>query len=247
MQRIAIALSKGGVGKTTTAVNLAAGLARRGKQVLLVDADSQGQSAAGLGCRPAVGLAELVGGEATLESAGMQARENLTLLAGGRSLAGLKRQITRLDFGGERTISDALQACDSKFDYVILDTAPGWDALTINVLFYVERVIAPVSLEILTLQGLFEFTNSLSAIQRYHPAIELAYVLPTFYDRRVRKSEEILSQLRTHFDQKVCPPIRYSVRISEAPGYGQTIFEYAPNSSGAVDYLALTERIIADE
>lgn len=247
MRRIAVALSKGGVGKTTTAVNLAAGLALRGKKVLLIDVDTQGQVAGSLGCRPEAGLAELVAGECELAQAVIEARENLSLLAGGRALAGLKRLITRLDYGGERTISDALNASDSDFEYVILDTSPGWDALTINALFYAEQVLAPVSPEILTLQGLLEFNRSLEAIKRHHPDLELAYVLPTFFDRRVRKSAEIVNQLDAYFSGRVCAPIRYNVRISEAPGYGQTIFEYAPTSTGALDYLSLTERILEDE
>lgn len=246
MKKIAIALSKGGVGKTTTAVNLAAGLAKAGKSVLLIDVDTQGQVARALGCEPVLGLAELILGEAGPEQAILTARENLDLLAGGRSMAGLKRLITRKDFGGEQTLAEALSLLDGGYDYVILDTAPGWDALTINVLFYAQEVLSPVSLEVMTLQGLTEFARSLGSIQRYHPDLCLKYVLPTFLDRRVRKSEEILEQLRSHYSEQVCQPVRYSVRLSEAPGYGQTIYEYAPHSPGAEDYQTLTERIMQD-
>jgi chromosome partitioning protein len=247
MRKIAIALSKGGVGKTTTAVNVAAGLAKAGKSVLLLDADTQGQVARSLGASPAVGLAELVMGEATFEQTCVQARENLWLLAGGRAMAGLKRVITRKDFGGERTLTEALEDIDGRFDYAILDTAPGWDSLTVNVLFYADTVLSPVSLEVMTLQGLMEFSRSLQAIQKYHATLNLEYILPTFFDRRVKKSEEILAQLKDHFGNRVCPPIRYNVRLSEAPGYGQTIFLYTPRSPGAEDYLKLTERILQDE
>lgn len=247
MERIAVALSKGGVGKTTTAVSLAAGLARRGKRVLLVDVDTQGQAARALGCSPPSGLAEVANGDVDLDRALGVAREHLWLLAGGRSLAGLKRLITRKDFGGESTLAEALAPVEARFDYVILDTAPGWDALTINVLFYANAVLAPVSLEIMTLQGLMEFNHSLAAIQKYRPELQLRYILPTFFDRRVRKSDEILTQLQAHFGERVCAPVRYNVRLSEAPGYGQVIFEYAPHSTGAQDYETLTERILADE
>src|SRR5512143_18263 len=102
MRKIAVSLTKGGVGKTTTAVNLAAGLARAGKSVLLIDTDTQGQAAHALGCRPATGLAEVINGEVEFEAALSPASENLWVLAGGRSLAGLKRVITRKDFGGEQ-------------------------------------------------------------------------------------------------------------------------------------------------
>lgn len=247
MRKIAVALSKGGVGKTTTAVNLAAGLAQAGKKVLLVDVDTQGQAARSLGCDPKAGLAELASGEAGADSAILPARERLWVLGGGRSLAGLKRLITRQDYGGERTITEALAVLEGRYDVVILDSAPGWDALTVNLLFYATEVLAPVSLEVLTLQGLAEFVRSLTAIQKYNPALQLKYVLPTFLDRRVKKSEEILGQLRLHYPEQISPPIRYSVRLSEAPAYGQTIFEYAPGSAGAQDYHRLTERILQDE
>jgi chromosome partitioning protein len=247
MYKIAIALSKGGVGKTTTAVNLAAGLARFGKTVLLLDLDTQGQTARALGAAPMHGLAEYVSAEVGFEEACLQARQNLWLLAGGRSMASLKRLITRKDFGGEQTLIEAMQTVDGRFDFVILDTPPGWDALTVNALFYVDRVLAPVSLEVMTLQGLMEFAQSMGAIQKYRPQLELRYILPTFFDLRVRKSEEILGQLQSYFAGRICPPIRYNVRLSEAPGYGQTIFEYAPTSAGASDYQQLTERILRDE
>ena len=247
MKRIAIALSKGGVGKTTTAVNLADGLARRGKSVLLLDLDTQGQVAKALGIKTNIGLAEFITGEASLEDSSIQARQNLWVLAGGRSMAGLKRLITRKDYGGEQTLNEGLKDLDQQFDYVILDTAPGWDSLTVNALFYVEDVLAPVSLEVMTLQGLMDFSHSMSSIQKYHPDLSLKYILPTFFDRRVKKSGEILQQLESYFGERVCSPIRYNVRLSEAPGYGQAIFEYAPNSPGAEDYQTLTERILKDE
>src|SRR5512139_664838 len=122
MRKIAVALSKGGVGKTTTAVNLAAGLANAGKRVLLVDVDTQGQAGKSLGCDHDGGLAELAAGETDPGRLLPAGRENLWLLAGGRGLAGLKRTITRKDYGGEQTLTEALSGLDGSYDYVILDT-----------------------------------------------------------------------------------------------------------------------------
>lgn len=247
MRKLAVALSKGGVGKTTTAVNLAAGLALAGRRVLVVDMDTQGQAAKMLGVAPPNGLAEVAAGQAPLEETLAPARERLDLLAGGPALAGLKRLIARQDFGGEQTVADLLAPLDGSYEYVVLDTAPGWDTLTINALFYAAEVIAPVALEVLALQGLNDFAKSLAGVQRFHPALSLRYIVPTFMDRRVKKSAEILEQLQRAYGSQVTPPIRYNVRLSEAPGYGQTIYEYAPHSPGDEDYRTLTERILRDE
>jgi chromosome partitioning protein len=247
MRRIAIALSKGGVGKTTTAVNLAAGLVQQGRRVLMVDADTQGQAARMLGVQGSYSLAEVAAGDVAPAAALVEARPGLWLMPGGRGLAGLKRVIDRKEFGGEHTIREALAPLDDRFDYAIVDTAPGWDALAVNALFYVDEVLAPVSLEVLALQGLFDFTQNLRSLQQYHERLNLRYVLPTFFDRRVRKSEEIHRQLQTHFGAQLCQPIRYSVRLSEAPGFGQTIYEYAAGSPGADDYEKLTTKVLQDE
>ena len=196
-----------------------------------------------LGLQPKAGLAELMAEELMPEEAIVAARERLWLLAGGKALAGVKRLIAQKDFGGERTLAEALAPLDGRYDYVVLDTSPGWDTMTINVLFYAQEVLTPVSLEVLTVKGLMEFRKSLAAIQKYNEELSFKYVLPTFLDGRVRKSAEILGQLQTYYGQQLCPPIRYNVRLSEAAGFGQTIFEYAPNSPGAEDYWKLTERI----
>ena len=247
MRKIAVALSKGGVGKTTTAVNLSAGLAKQGYRVLLVDMDTQGQAAQALGIKAKFGLAQLASGSRSVEQTILQARDELWLLAGGRELAGLKREIARKDFGSERTISDALRPLDGRYDYIIIDTAPGWDSLTINALFYATEVIAPVALESMALQGLREFGVSLSDIQRYHQRLGLNYILPTFMDRRVKKSQQIYDLLLEYYHARVCQPIRYNVRLSEAPGHGKTIFEYDARSAGAEDYRSLVSRILEDD
>jgi len=246
MRKIAVSLSKGGVGKTTTAVNLSAGLAKAGYKVLLVDTDTQGQTSRALGVKSNAGLAELILGEVKPEEAIVEARERLYLLAGGRSLAGIKRAIDRKDFGGEKTLSEGLDPIDDQYDFIILDTSPGWDSLTVNVLFYTDEILAPVSMEILTLTGLLDFQQSIEAIQKYREDLQIRYILPTFFDKRVKKSEEILQQLQSFYGDKVCDPIRYSVRLSEAPGFGQDIYEYSPASAGSEDYKSLVRRISKD-
>ena len=247
VRRIAVSLSKGGVGKTTTAVNLAVGLTLAGKKVLLVDTDTQGQTSFMLGVKPKAGLTELVTGELTPEETIHRIGEKLSLLAGGRSLAGLKRLISRKDFGGEMTVSEALTPLENQFDYVIMDTSPGWDVLTVNALFYINEVLVPVSLEAMTLQGLTEFLKSVSAIKKYRQELEIKYVLPTFFDRRLKKSEVILEKLREIYGTKLCAPIRTNVRVSEAPSSGKTIFEFAPGSPGAEDYRELIRKIVGDD
>lgn len=245
MRKIGVCLSKGGVGKTTTAVNLSAGLAKQGKKVLLLDLDSQGQASEALGVSPEAGLAELIEG-ASPKDVIIQARESLWLIGGGRSLAGLKRSLARQDFGAERAISKPLAPIELALglDFVIMDFAPSWDSLSIAGLFYAQEVLAPVSLEALSLKGLMEFASRLRDIQEYH-TLALRYVLPTFLDGRVRKSEELLAQLRDYAGEALCHPIRYNVKLSEAPAFGQTIFEYAPSSQGALDYRKLVERILS--
>lgn len=244
MRKICVALSKGGVAKSSTTVSVAHGLALFGKRVLLVDTDDQGQDAFLLGVKPLKSLADLLCGEVTAEEAIFMARENLWILSGCRSLAGVKRIIGRKDFGAEQTLSIALSSLEQTFDFVIVDTAPSWDALTINSLFYCTEVLTPVSLEVLSLNSLAEFSERLKTVQVYNKNLQHRYLLPTFLDRRVKKSSEVLEQLRKYYPSQICDPINYCVRISESAGFGKTIYEYAPTSSGAQGYQKIVKRIL---
>ena len=163
MRKLGIALSKGGVGKTTTAINLSAGLAKAGYNILLIDCDTQGQAGRALGVQSETGLAKVVSGELQPVEAMVQARERLWLLAGGRELAGVKRAIDKREFAAERTLAEALGPLDGRFHYVILDTAPGWDSLSVNVLFYVDEVLAPDG---------FHYTSNHATIWRWREAYQ---------------------------------------------------------------------------
>lgn len=242
-RKICVTLSKGGVGKTTTAVNLSAALALAGFKVLLVDTDTQGQSSYMLGIKPEAGLTELLTGELTAEEAITSARKNLWLLGGGRSLAGVKRIIDKKAFGAEWTLSEAMASQDSQFDFIIIDTSPGWDQLTVNVLFYSSEILVPVALEVMPLHGLSEFMKSLHSIQKYRADLTLNYVLPTFMDTRVKHPQHIYAQLRELYGAQICKPIRYDAAFCDAPSYGKTIFEFAPTSRGAEDYRELVRRV----
>jgi chromosome partitioning protein len=245
MRKICIALSKGGVAKSSTAVSVSHGIALSGKKVLLVDTDDQGQDAFLLGVKPKYGLAAVLNEQVSVNQAVFQAREGLWILSGGKALSGVKRAIGRKDFGSEQTLSEALSSIEGEFDFVIVDTSPSWDTLTINALFYCLEVLTPVSLEVLTLNSLVEFSERLKSVQKFNKSLQHTYLLPTFWDRRVKKSSEILSQLRKYYSEQICDPVKYSVRISEAAGFGKTIYEYAPFSSGAKDYQKTVERILS--
>ncbi|MEJ2691112.1 MAG: ParA family protein, partial [Deltaproteobacteria bacterium] len=191
-------------------------------------------------------LAEMAGGDLQPEEVMVKARENLWLIAGGRQLAGLKRLIDRKDFGGERTITEVISPLEKDFDFVVVDTSPGWDPLTVSVLFYVTELLVPVSLEVMSVQGFGEFLKSIAAIQKYRNDVHLKYILPTFQDMRVKKSGIILEKFKQLYGDMVCTPIRYNASLSENPAHGQSIFEMAPDSKGAEDYRDLVRKVVGD-
>jgi chromosome partitioning protein len=246
-RKICITLSKGGVGKTTTSVNLGAGLALAGYKVLLVDTDTQGQSSYILGKKPGAGLTELLTQELSISDCLTEARNNLWLLSGGKSLAGVKRIIDKKSFGAEFTLSEALSPLDNQFDFILIDTSPGWDQLIVNVLFYSTEVLVPVALEVMPLHGMSEFMKSLGAIQKYRSEVQLKYILPTFLDLRIKGPMVLYDQLKKLYPQQLCKPIRYNESLAEAPSFGKTIFEFAPGSTASEDYRSLVRKVSENE
>ena len=245
MRKIAIANRKGGVGKTTTAVHIAAALTSVDQRVLLIDTDTQAQCSRMLGVDLDRGLAELVDKSATATEALIEARPGLWLLAGGSNLSGLSRDISRRDFKSEAVLSEALEIFDDRFDFVIIDSAPGYNPLSINVLVYADEVLCPVSMEAMAVDGLVKFLEETEPIREYS-GLEIRYVLPTFLDGRVRKSAEILEQLAGFFGERLLQPVHYSVKLSEAPGWGKTVFEYAPRDRGSIDYGVIAGEVLKD-
>jgi chromosome partitioning protein len=246
MRIVAVAMTKGGVGKTTTAVNLSHGLARRGHRVLLVDTDTQGQCAKALGVDYRLTLNDVLLGEAGLLDAAVPARANLDLVAADHHLTRAALAIARREKDGHRTLAEALEPARLRYDWVLLDAAPGVDAVAVNVLGCADDVVAPVALSAAALAGVEEFVHHVARVARHNRRLGLRYVLPTFQDQRTRQSREMMEQLRQRFGSRLCPPIRVNVELAEAFGRQQTIFEHAPSSRGAADYTAFLDMVEED-
>ena len=253
MRKIAVAMAKGGVGKTTTAVNLAHELAIQGQRVLLVDCDTQAQVAKFLGVRPPYGMYEFVTGATCAgepvakKTAVFPARENLWILDGGLMLVELKNWLGEQPSEQRHTyLRRTLVPKGDGLDFIIFDCAPGWDVLSVNVLMAAEEVLCPVALQGPALEGLKTFFGYLISVQKQNELLALKYVLPTMFDRRTRQSFEIYRKLKRLFTKQICEPIRHNVRLCEAATAGKTIFEYAGSAPGADDYRKLSRRLIDD-
>lgn len=242
MRKIAIANRKGGVGKSTTAVHLAAGIAYTGKKVLLIDTDAQGNCSTMLGVDPETGLAELLEGG---DSEPVEVRENLDLLAGGPDLSGSARLIARKDYDSQYMLSEALEVFDGKYDYVILDTPPGFNELSVNVLFYADEIMVPINMEVLSVQGFIGISQEIEEITKRGGG-SIRYILPTMADGRKGLTGDILRQLRGKYPEQAMEPIRYQARMSELPAKGQTIYEHDKTARASLDYAKACVRILDD-
>jgi chromosome partitioning protein len=245
MRKIAIVGFKGGIGKTTTCVNLGAALALKGKRVLLVDTDTQANLSFALGIKDYdVSLAEVLMRKARAGDCIVPARENLDLLPSSLTLFKAQQRMV-LELAREEIFSE-LFAGITAYDYQLVDCAPSVSLLTVNAVAYVDEVFIPVSMEMLALAGARHFMRYLREISRMlGSGATIRLIVPTFYDPRRRVSEMVLQSLINDFGPRVTPPIRIDTKLSEAPGAGQTIFEYSPGGRGANDYARLAELVEA--
>ncbi len=245
MRKIAIVGFKGGIGKTTICVNLGAGLALRGDRVLLIDTDTQANLALSLGIKDyEYSLADVLSQKISAQDAIIKARKNLDLIPS--SLKLFKAQQRMVMEMAREEIFDALFGQIPDYNYQIFDCAPSLTLLTVNAMYYVDEVFIPVSMEMLAVAGMRQFVTYLKEISRMlgrETVVRL--IIPSFYDPRRRVSAQVMASLRQDFGSRVTHPIRIDTKLSEAPGYGKTIYEYAPHSRGAVDYAKLTELVAA--
>jgi chromosome partitioning protein len=244
-QVLAVFNHKGGTGKTTTAVHVAAGLAERGARVLLVDTDGQGNVATSLALTAERSLYHVIVMGLSLEQAVITARPNLdilpsneTLAAAELYLAGQKRR--------DRVLAERLAAARELYDYVVVDCSPSLSLMNQNALAFADAVLCPVSCDYLSLVGVRQVLRTIKQVNRIlGHAVQLWGVLPTQFDTRARICREALETLRQNFGDVCLQPVHYVSRVKEAPSLGKTLFEYAPTSTATEDYWRVVEKLLS--
>ena len=248
-QVFAFANQKGGVAKTTTAVNLGDCLAAAGRRVLLVDTDPQGNATTSLGIDPrglSVSIYDaLIGRVDAADALAVTGRMGLDLLPANADLAGAEVELTQV-MARERRLEAALRPMLADYDYIFIDEPPSLGLLSINGLAAAHGAIIPVQCEYLALEGLSLLLNTIGQVRSVlNPGLVVAGVILTMYDRRTRLSQEVVHDVRTYFPNEVFDTIiPRNVRLSEAPSHGRTIASYAPESAGARAYQALAQEFV---
>lgn len=242
---LAVFNHKGGTGKTTTAVHVAAGLAERGRRVLLVDTDGQGNVATSLGLKFEKSLYHVIVMGLSYAEAITPARPRLDVLPSNETLAAAELYLAG-QRQRDRVLANRFAAAKSQYDYVIVDCSPSLSLLNQNALVMADAVLCPVACDYLSLVGIQKVVRTVKQVNRLlSHSLGFWGVLPTFFDTRARICHEALDTLREHFREVCLEPIRMASRIKEAPAHGKTLFEYAPSSSAAQDYLRVVDRLLA--
>jgi chromosome partitioning protein len=248
-RRIAILNQKGGTGKTTTAVSLAAGLAEREHEVLLIDTDAQGNVGVSLGVAGEKSLYHVLVESADPTDVAVPVRQHLDVITSDATLAAAEIWLARQNVDQRSRILTKrlnMMAISRRYDHVIIDCGPSLNLLNQNALSYADEVIIPVTCDYLALVGVKQVLRTIKDVERHlGHAVRVSAVLPTFYDGRTRLAREVLETLQGHFKTKALEPIRLNTRLAEAPSHKKTIFEYAPASHGAADYNRVVDWVLS--
>jgi len=244
-----VANQKGGVGKTTTAVNLAAALAMAQRRVLLIDLDPQGNAGSGLGY-PGVkvtrGIYDVLTAHATLREVLMETEvPGLSLVPSGQRLVGAEVELVGVD-RREYRLKDALREIEGDFDFILIDPPPSLGFLTINALTAARSVLVPVQCEYYALEGLSHLLGAIRLVQQgLNPELQIEGVLLTMYDNRLNLSQQVLEETRRFFAERVYRTvIPRNVRLSEAPSFGKPVVIYDPQCAGATSYVNLAREVL---
>ena len=246
---IAIANQKGGVGKTTTSVNLAASLGVLEKKVLLIDADPQANATSGLGIdveTVEIGTYQLLEHSSTAEEAILTTESpNLDIIPAHIDLVAIEIELVEME-NREYMMRKAIRELKDKYDYILIDCAPSLGLLTLNALTASDSVIIPIQCEYFALEGLGKLLNTIKSVQKIHNSeLDIEGLLLTMFDSRLRLSNQVVEEVQKHFDEMVFDTIiQRNVRLSEAPSYGESIINYDAGSKGAANYLSLAQEII---
>jgi chromosome partitioning protein len=243
-RRMAIFNHKGGTGKTTTSVSLAAGLALRGYKVLLVDTDSQGNVGVSLGLKSDKTLYHVLVMGLRAQDVAVNVRENLDVLPSNETLAAAELYLAGRQ-NRDRVLRDRLIAASQHYDVILLDCSPSLSLLNQNALVFADGILVPVACDFLSLVGVRQVIKTVKNVNSllHHP-VQIHGVLPTFYDARARICRDAWGTLKEHFGDRCYQPVRATTKIKEAPAQGKTIFEYAPDSHAASDYQRVVERLV---